>query len=172
MFGIKKRIPVMQAPRFFAAYSTHPFTEEKDKARYPDYAFERLGGMYWCVRIGDIDVPFGFGKRIASFRASGLVTLTRRNVSAATVDGLGLPRVQVGEICYFFEERYGNESGFIEFMQDRLTPEIAEAAAKLGPDGFRDGIREALLTDKTVGELLDAHQMELKAVAVETLSVD
>ena len=98
MFGIKKRIPVMQAPRFFAAYSTHPFIEEKDKARYPDYAFEHLGGMYWCIRIGDINVPFGFGKRIDSFRASGLVTLSRRNVSAATVDGLGLPRVQVGEI--------------------------------------------------------------------------
>ena len=144
MFGIKKRIPVMQAPRFFAAYSTHPFTEEKDKARYPDYAFERLGGMYWCVRIGDIDVPFGFGKRISSFRASGIVTLTRRNVSAATVDGLGLPRVQVGDVCYFFEDRYGNEGGFIEFMQDRLNPILAEAGNALGAAGFRDGIAEAI----------------------------
>ena len=61
MLWFKKRVPVMNGKRFVAAYSEKAFVEAKNSARYSDYTFHELGGMNWCVRVGDIDVPFGFG---------------------------------------------------------------------------------------------------------------
>lgn len=105
LFG-KKPIEVMKNCEFVAAYSEHPFAEEKNEARYPDYSFHKVDGMHWCVRIGEIKIPWGFGLNTAPFIANGEITVSRKNVSASSLDGHGFDYERVGDIFYLSEEKY------------------------------------------------------------------
>lgn len=169
MFGFKKRTPVLQprASGFIAAYSETPFTEEKKKARYPDYTFHKLENLYWCVRVGDIEIPWGFGQAQVGFSAHGSVTVSRRNVSAVTFDGRGLPYTRIGNVHYLLNDSDDDAGCFRSFMRDRLVPALQEAAAGMSPEEFRTApLVDALAGIPAISALLNEHQLVLKTVTV------
>lgn len=139
MFGKKKKveiepISVMKCnKRFVAAYSEHPFTESSKE--FPDYVFSSENGLYWCVRIGMIEIPWGFGEKGVGFSANGSVWLKRKNLSASlTFDGSGFKFIKVGNIFYLYELELGSDGfyGFSADMRDRLLPEIRKSAIEAG----------------------------------------
>ena len=83
MLWFKKKVSVMNGKRFIAAYSPCPMKEAKDNSRYPDYTFHTVENMNWCVRVGDIEIPWGFGSDRFGFYANGKILLSRKNVSAS-----------------------------------------------------------------------------------------
>ena len=170
MFGFKKRTEVLgpQAAGFIAAYSERPFREEKNKAQYPDYTFHKLKNLYWCVRVGDIVIPWGFGRDQVGFAAHGSFTVSRRNVSAVTFDGRGLPYTRIGDVYYLLNENDGDGGCFRDFMRDRLTPALQTVAAGMSPEEFRTAaLCEPLAAIDAIAALLREHQLDLKTVTVE-----
>ena len=161
----------MNGKRFVAAYSEKAFVEAKNSARYSDYTFHELGGMNWCVRVGDIDVPFGFGDEGGGYSAYGTVTVSRKNVSAASFDGKGLPYVKEGDIFYLYESEYNGDvyEGFSTFMRDKLTAHVTRIAATSSAEEFEAEVNK-LGEIPAVRELLDEHKLKIKSVTVENIT--
>ena len=97
---------VMCHDQFIAAYSKDPFFEEKEKMSFPDYVFYECGGLHWCVRVGEIEIPWGFGNAQLGFGANGSLIVKRRNVAADSLDMKGIAPVQIGSISYIFVIHY------------------------------------------------------------------
>lgn len=173
LWNRKKRIPVMCGKRFVAAFSESPFVEERDGARYPDYSFHTVEGMHWCVRIGDIEVPWGFAPDEHAgigFSAFGVITVSRRNVSAVTFDGRGLPYVRRGEIFYLFENEFENGFfGFSIYLRDRLLGSIKALAADKTADAFREAL-PALDRLEAVRRTLDEHKLVFKEIRIQRVN--
>ena len=176
MFGLgkKKPIKVMNGKRFIAAYSARPFEEAKQGTSYPDYSFHQYEGLYWCTRVGDIAIPWGFGKGLVGFSACGSITVSRRNVNAVSFDGRGLPYVKEGEVCYLYEkELVGDQfQGFAIYMRDQLKESIHAIARKCSgsPESFPD-MMEKLGERAEVLDLMDEHKLILKEIRTDRVTI-
>ncbi len=164
---------VMCREPFVAAYSSEPFFEMKDGASYPDYVFDEHGGLYWCVRVGEIEIPWGFGDEALGFGANGSLIVKRRNVDAASFDMKGTPQARVGDISYVFVNRAterGRE-GLARYLEPRLIPIIKELASRCGHEGFADAARRGLPENGELVRLLDEHEMTPVSVYVRSVLV-
>ena len=160
----KKAVRVMNGKSFIAAYSELPF-EEAQGSQYPDYSFHTVGEMNWCVRIGDITVGWGFGKRDAPFVANGTLTVSRRNVSAVSFHGRGLPYVREGDIYYLYEGE-NTANGFAEYLRVKICEGLKEIARRSTSETFRQEV-QALGDLPEMQRLLDEHKLVLKSVSVD-----
>ncbi len=162
----KRAVTVMNGRGFVAAYSEHPFAEAR--ARHPDYTFHEQDGTHWCIRVGDLQIPWGFCTEDGLF-ANGVATVSRMNVNEASFTGRGLPYVREGEIFYLYES-YFNESdelkGFAPFLRERLAEIMREIAAESGEEGLRQGLK-AMGEREDVRRLLREHRLELRSILVE-----
>ena len=168
LFKRKQPISVMGSKRFVAAYSEYPFTEANNGADYPDYSFHKVGNLYWCVRVGDIDVPWGFGDESIGFRANGTVKISRRNVSAVTFDGRGFDYKRAGEINYLYESELGANGfvGFVPYVQRTVIRCLKEIASKSGMEKFTKEL-SYLGESREMAALLDEHKLVLKTVTID-----
>lgn len=165
----KEPVRVMSGMPFIAAYSEHPFEESLRNAKYPDYEFCEVDGLHWCVRVGDIQIPWGFG--VAStekYCANGYIVVSRMNVNAEPFHGKGLPYVQSGKIFYLYGgELIDNElKGFFVFARTRLLPYIVEVAKQTEPKSLQDRLKEDLDKIPEVAQFLQEHRLVLKNVIV------
>lgn len=164
----KRHVSVMCGEPFVAAYSRHPFTEARCGGSYPDYVFDSYGGLYWCVRVGEIEIPWGVGYDELGFGANGSITVRRRNVNAASLDMKGIPQTQLGEISYLFVNRVSasGREGFARYIEPQLLPFIRAVADKHGYDGFAGALVDELMRSDELAEVLDRHEMTLVSVFV------
>ena len=171
-FGIfdifKKHTNVMCGEPFIAACSRYPFLESKGGGSYPDYVFDKYGGLYWCVRVGEIDIPWGFGDGSLGFGANGSITVRRRNVNAASLDMKGITHTQLGDVSYVFVNRLtpSGREGFARHLEPRLLPIIRDIARRHGHTGFKASCAEELLRNKELAAVLDEHEMVLVSAFV------
>ena len=170
-----KRVSVMRGKRFVAAYSAIPFVEAeqtgKNERVYPDYAFNELEGMYWAVRVGDIEVPWGFGKYDGmAFAANGNFLLSRKNVNAQAFYDKGLPFVKVGDVDYLYEcELFADGfKGFSVYLRGRLLPFLLKIAKNATSEEFAEAA-EKLKDDPDVQAILREFQLTFKAVTVKAV---
>lgn len=136
-------VRVMRAgqPKFFAAHSALPFAEEHED--YPDYAFYTLGNRYWCVRVGDLEVPWGVCVDVGNSNelwANGIIRVKRLN-RAATLDGKGFEYVKASNgVFYLYEKVFQDNrfSGFVIRLRDEFLPILSEIArAAKDPTAFQ-----------------------------------
>ena len=160
MFGIKKPVEVMRSVDFIAAYSEKPFAEAKSESRYPDYSFHKVDGMHWCVRIGEIKILWGFGVTHGLFVANGEITLSRKNVSALSLDGKGFDYTRCGDIFYLSEENY------IAALKPELLNVIRSFAQTSSPDTFKIDIN-SIGDYPPMKEFLDKNRLTISSVFVK-----
>ena len=164
-FGRKKPVAVMNGKRFIAAFSARPFKEAKNGGQFPDYTFHEYGNMYWCVRVGDIDVRWGFGN--GEVYANGVITLSRMNVSAASFSGKGLPYVKVGEIFYLYEEELKADrvEGFVPYMRKKINGAVAEMAKGKSPEEL-EVLVGSIGEHPEIREILNEHRLVVRSAHV------
>lgn len=165
-------VRVMSGKRFVAAYTPLPIAEEQNRAQYPDYAFGEVNGMSWCVRVGEIEVPWGFGKSEGlDYSASGSFTVSRRNLGAESFDGKGMPYVKCGEVFYLYECEIGDDGlrGFNIYLRNRLMPDLLRIAKKSTPETLEIGLCE-LGDDPDVIEVLDELGLDLIRVNLRKIN--
>ena len=173
MFWKSKRVSVINGKRFIAAYSTKPFAESKKQSAYPDYCFYEADGLYWCVRVGDIEIPWGFGDDGNGYSANGSIVASRRNVDASSFDGKGLPFTKDGEISYLYESEFINNTfeGFSMYMRDKLLGCIREIANRVQARDFPLVLEAVLGDDPKVDALMKSNMLTLKSVRVNRVTV-
>ena len=173
LFKRKKPITVMRGKKFVAAYSEYPFVEAKSGADYPDFSFHESGGLYWCVRVGDIDIPWGIGGDDIGFKANGFVKVSRRNVSAVTFDGRGFEYKRVGDVFYLYESELGDDGffGFSPFMQRFLIRAIKGIAKQSTDESFRANV-ERISEVPEIAALLEEHKLIIRSVNIDMIATD
>ncbi len=161
----------MRGEPFVAAYSEHPFYEDTVGALYPDYAFEKSGGLYFCVRVGEIEIPWGFGDPALGFGANGTVIVRRRNVGADSLRTMGIPFTRVDDIHYAFINHItdGGLDGFTKYLEPRMLPIIREYAASLGFCAFAEQAGDRLARDGRLIRLFDEHEMSIVSLSVRSV---
>lgn len=177
----KKKISVMNGKRFVAAYSKYPFEEAEGRVdQYPDYVFCGDGkgkeGLYWCVRYGRIEIPWGITFRNGECSANGSLFVSRERVNEIPFYGEGLPfvkeRVGDADVWYLYESEFTGDGfiGFSVYMRECLLPYIRLVAEEMGVEGFRDAVKTAsdCAFMKKVGfrNKLEEHHLILKDVIV------
>jgi hypothetical protein len=173
MFWKSKRVSVINGKCFIAAYSTKPFAESKKQSLYPDYSFYESDGLYWCVRVGNIEIPWGFGDDGNGYCANGSAIVSRRNVDASSIDGKGFPFTKEGEIYYLYESEFTGNSfeGFSMYMRDALLVYIREIAGRFNAQEFPSALESALRDDPRVADLMNANMLTLKSVRIEKITL-
>lgn len=171
MFWKKKRVSVFNGKSFIMAYSPVPFAESKKKEIYPSYSFYEADGLYWCVRVGEFEVGWGFGG--SGYSANGSVILSRRNVDASSIDGKGLPFIKAGEISYLYESEFINNSfeGYSVYLRDELLPSIRGIAERVSEKDFPNVLESELREDPRVTALLKSNMLTLKSVRVDKVTL-
>ncbi|MBP3309174.1 MAG: hypothetical protein J6L90_07015 [Clostridia bacterium] len=164
---------VMCREPFIAAFSDKPFYEAQDGAAFPDFVFCEYDGHFWCVRIGEFEILWGFGDRQLGFGANGSVILKRHNMNAATFDMKGIPTTRVGEISYMFINRITDRGreGFAKYLEPRLLPHIVDIARRSGADDFKTALAEELPRCEALSEMLAEHGIELMSATVKSVIV-
>ena len=170
LFKRRKKSPpsVMRSEPFVCAFSEYPFLETKSKAQYPDYAFDKSDGLYWCVRVGEIEIPWSFVDDELGFGANGSFIVKRRNVNGASFDMKGIESTKVGDINYVFVNHVTSEGrqGFVKYFTPRLQPIIRRIAERIGRESFTSSVGDELLANKDFEALLDEHDMIPVSVSV------
>ncbi len=168
MFWKTKRVSVINGKRFIAAYSTKPFVEAKKQNVFPDYCFYESDNLYWCLRVGDIEIPWGFGDDGRGYSANGSVIVSRRNVDASSLDGKGLPFIKEGDISYLYESEFINNTfeGYSMYLRDKLLVHIREIAKRVSAEEFPNILESSLKNDPEVAALLKLNMLMLKSVNI------
>ncbi len=164
---------VMCNEPFIAAYSNSPFYEARDGAAFPDYVFDDYGGLHFCLRVGELEMLWGFGDKELGFGANGSLIVKRRNVDASSLDMKGIPVTRVGEICYIFVNRVterGRE-GFARYLEPRLLPHIKDIARRYGKEGFSEALPSELIKNEELRALLDEHGMDIVSASVASVVI-
>ncbi|MBE6633757.1 MAG: hypothetical protein E7620_05390 [Ruminococcaceae bacterium] len=164
----KRAVRVLKGTPFLAAYSEHPFEERRVDA--PDYTFHEHEGTYWCVRVGNIEIPWGFGTD-SGIAANGTVTVSRMNLNYASFTGKGLPYVCENEVFYLYEavqDSDGRLHGFVPMMRDRLNAILREIANGKDVEELRASLK-VLADREDVRALLQEHRLQLKDVHIDYL---
>ena len=185
-------VMVMNGKRFVAAYSARPFLEGmietgaiiktlkwSGEKEIPDYKlYQEKDGTYWCVRIGDIDVPWGFDSSVNGYWANGVVTVSRMNVGSEPFDGRGFPFVREGDVFYLYECELGDNGfyGFSIYMRGQLLNSLRKLAKGMTKEDFetklsKDGANE-LKNLPEVQELLKEHRLDVKQVILHGIGED
>lgn len=187
-----KPVKVMNGKRFVAAYSVRPFLEGMSEegvifkklkwsgeTEIPDYkCYQEKDGTYWCVRVGDIDVPWGFGSDVNGYWANGVITVSRKNVGKEPFDGRGLPFVREGDVFYLYECELGDNGfyGFSIYMRERLLNSLRKLAKGMTKEAFEETLAKdgaaALAAIPEVRELLDEHKLVVKQVILHSVGED
>lgn len=119
------------APSFFAAHSSFPFAEANED--YPDYAFYSLGNRYWCVRVGDLEIPWGINVELENGNrlwANGIIRIKRLN-HKAHLDGKGFTYTKEKNGVFYLYEKVFRETHFCGFaihLRDEFLPILTEIA--------------------------------------------
>lgn len=166
----KKRVKVLhRGIRFIAAYSDLPFDEAKHANAYPDYSFFDKDGLHWCVRIGNIEIPWGIGDNGRGYAANGTVTASRLSVDSTAFNKKGLPYTRVGDVYYLYENEFiGNGfEGFAPYMSARLLAHIINIADNSPATSFPGELDTKLRGNIEVKALLDSHSLTLEKVRVD-----
>ena len=95
-----KTVRISGQQGFIAAYSDFPFAESSPP---PGYSFYCENGVYWCVKAGRIEVPWGFSARDCGFSANGFLVLERARVSALTLEKTGFRFTEEDGAFYLYE---------------------------------------------------------------------
>ncbi|MBR4942743.1 MAG: hypothetical protein IKZ28_01820 [Clostridia bacterium] len=178
-----KTVKLMNGKRFVAAYSRYPFEEcmkkegtifkklkWSDETEIPDYQcfYNEADKTYWCVRVGEIEIPWGFGADVnGEYWANGLILVSRQNVGKEPFDGRGLPFTTEGEVTYLYECELTDNGfkGFSIYMRERFLNAIKRMAKDLPQAEFEKAFSaEALKKDKEVEEILSLHKLTLTKV--------
>ena len=151
---------------FIAAYSKKPFAESKNSGDYPDYRFFYSGGLYWCVRIGNIDIPWGIADNGRGFCANGSITVSRLRVDATSIDGKGYPFVKKGNILYLFEYELSKFTfeGFTTRIRDQILVIIQRIADETSAENFPSKLENELRKDPGFNAILEANMLTLERV--------
>lgn len=167
---IKKRVAVMNNRAFVAAFSSKPFKEAK--RAFPDYSFFESEGVFWCVRIGEFNIPWGFSSNGIGFSANGYIVVSRGNVDATSLDGKGLPFVKQGEVSYLYESEIIDDrfEGFSIYLRDALLRRIREIASTVDAKSFPLVIEDSLRNDPDVIALFKSNMLTLKRINVRNLT--
>ena len=162
----------MNSKRFIAAYSEHPFSESKKQASYPDYYFYYADGLHWCVRVGEIEIPWGVRNQKSGYSANGSIFVSRRNVDASLFDGKGFPFKKIGKISYLYESEFtsGGFEGFADYIREKLIGCIYDLSDNVGPDEFKIAM-EGLKDNPNVKSTLKEHMIEFKSVSISDLRI-
>ena len=166
-------VRVMCGLPFIAAYSEHPFTESLNHAAYPDYEFCEMDGLHWCVRVGEMQIPWGFGVDATKrYCANGYLVLSRQNVNAEPFHGKGLPYVRRGKIFYLYECELIDDSlrGFFVFVRSRLLPYVVAIAKKTDPERLQDELKTLPMISEVM-QFLNVHHLTMKNVVVKNYEI-
>lgn len=170
MLKKKKAVSVMNAKKFFVAYSEYPFLEEKNG--YPDYEFQTVANLHYCVRVGDLNVPWGFGSYDGiGYAANGEIHFARKNVGVQTFHGKNLPYEKVGDVfylpeCEFYGEKY---HGYTIYLRDHIIPIIKKIAKERDADGFERELSEEFSRLEEVQQLMREHALMFKGVTIRKI---
>ncbi|MBO5363458.1 MAG: hypothetical protein J6A46_03940 [Clostridia bacterium] len=186
-------VKVMNGKPFVAAYSNRPFEEGMsaqgvlfktlkwdDQTTIPDYQcyYDENTSKYWCVRVGDIDVPWGFGADENGYWANGLLSFSRKNMSEETFDGKGLPFERVGDVYYLYECELGDGGfyGFSVYIRDKMLDFLKQLAWRTSKEEFRKMIEnngvQTLMRIPKVRAFLNEHQLKLKGVVLHGIGIE
>ncbi len=167
LFG-KKNVRVFNGKPFIAAYSHIPFSEEKNSASYPDYRFMKIDGRYWCVRVGDFSIPWGFSEREVGFSANGNFLMKRANVSPSSFDSQGFSYKRSGDVFYLYESETDENGFFYGFSVDikaLIMPLFKEYAKKFTKEEFTQNAKGFTELD-SVKSILDKYYLMATSVQV------
>ncbi len=176
----------------FVAYSDskHPFVGPKEAAP-PHYFKYDADGKQWLIRMGEIEVPWGFSADITEGRyaANGSILLERANV-AEIPKGLNFEACGEGENMFYchYDLSFKNDDadpgfvGYAVYLRDRFIGLIKAAAQTRSAKEFEAFMRgekvyrdersvftQGFAVDKAVQALLDEHHMEIKLITAETV---
>ena len=175
LFNRRKKSPpsVMRGEPFICAYSEYPFLETKSKSQYPDYVFDKYDGLYWCMRVGEIEIPWSFIDDDLGFGANGSLIVKRRNVNAASFDMKGIECTKVGDIQYVFVNHVTDQGrqGFVKYLTPRLQPIIRKIAERIGRESFIGSVGDEMLANGELAAILDEHEMVLVSVSVGGIKI-
>lgn len=173
MFGFKKKVSVMNGKPFIAAYSDKRFKESKSRVAHPDHTFHDSDGAHWCVRVGDVKVPWGVGDQGKGYSANGTLTVSRLNVDEASFTGRGLPFVKEGDVFYLYEMIEGQDDemiGFVPYIRDEVLKFFTGIASNTDADGFAEAVN-GLKSDPDFTKLLMDHRLVLKGVTITKINI-
>lgn len=169
----KKRVEILhKGISFIAAYSDLPFAEAKHANSYPDYSFFDKDGIHWCVRIGNIDIPWGIGDNGRGYAANGTITVSRLSVDSTNFNKKGLPYTRVGDVYYLYESEFTGNGfvGFAPYLRDRLLPHIINVADSSPATSFQGELDTKLRENPELKVLLDSHNLTLGKVRVDRIT--
>ena len=185
---------------FFAAYSDskHPFVDSEENAPPGYHCRKAPDGKQWLIRMGEIEVPWGFSADITKGRyaANGSILLERSNVDETPLLGLkGLNFETCGEgentfYCHY-DLSFKNDGtdpgfvGYVVYLRDRFIGLIKAAAqtrsakefeafmrgSKTVYDRLGNDLSQGFAANKAVQALLGEHHMEVKLITAETVPV-
>ena len=166
-----RKVSVMNGKPFVCAYSKRRFREACHTGIYPDHTFHSQGDMHWCVRVGDITVPWGFGDCGGGYSANGTVTLSRLNVDEASFCGRGLPFRKDGEIFYLYESELTETGfeGFAPFIRDRIVPHLKILSHTVDERSFTQAV-QGIRNNPDVIALMREHKLTVKTVTVDKIT--
>ena len=169
-----KKHAVFQAKKFIVAYSSKPFCEAKKRDIYPNYSFFESDGLYWCVRVGELEVPWGIGASSTGgrFSANGTIVVSRQNVDASSFDGKDLMFTKCGDIYYLYESELvnGRFEGYVIYLRDAFLATIGRIANNSEAKTFPDILEQSLRDDPKFSSLLKEQMLVLKRVDVSKVT--
>ena len=153
---------------FVVACSEYAF-EEADK-QYPDLSFFEDNGLHWCVRIGDISIPWGLGAD--SFGASGVLNVARHNVNDSSFDRRGYRDYKTcGDVRYLFLSDFdGNDFyGFTIALRDRINPIIRDLAKGLSREEFEALAADGKKMEAAFASILEENSLSFKGFVISSI---
>lgn len=156
---------------FVAAYSEHPFKEAKNDI--PDYRFDQSGGLYWVLKVGEMQVRWGVGAK--NFRAYGILNVERQNKNWLSLDAKGLPFRKIGDVYYLYaEEEEGFEMvGFLPYLaQNYINPMIEELITDdMDGEAFRAKLlQQTEQNNEKLRSMTQNHALTFKSFVIQHIS--
>ena len=133
---------------------------------------KRSDGIHWCVRIGNIDIPWGIGDNGRGYAANGTITVSRLSVDSTNFNKKGLPYTRVGDVYYLYESEFTGNGfvGFAPYLRDRLLPHIINVADSSPATSFQGELDTKLRENPELKMLLDSHNLTLEKVRVDRIT--
>ena len=156
---------------FVAAYSEYPFKEAKNSI--PDYRFDQSGGLYWVLKVGEMQVRWGVGAQ--NFRAYGVVNVERQNKNWLSLDAKGLPFRKRGDVYYLYtEEEEGIEMvGFLPYLAQNYINPLIEALITddMDADAFRVKLQQQNAENNEIlKNMTQSHSLTFKSFVIQHIS--
>ena len=167
----KKRTELSFSKPFVAAYSERPFKNAKNPI--PDYRFDRVEGVYWALKVGEMQVGWGVGAK--QFKAYGIVTVERQNKNWLSLDTKGLPFRQRGDVFYLYEEEEeGLEMvGFLPYLAQTYVNPLIESLATddMDAETFKTVLQQQTPeNNEKLRKMTQGHALTFKTFTIQHIS--